>query len=213
VTSFRRSLIPNRDYTVYTPSVTSLAELVDAVHQHAAPDAADWLDVQLTSISRTSFAPAFAAAGRKLGATADAGRGALVLALIATLEGAEHVAFVRDLIRRGDNHERQAVLRVLAALPDPARFVELAIDACRTNVQSVFEAIACDNAYPARHFPEPAFNQMVLKALFIGAPVARIVDLQARVTDELVRMVEAYASERRAAGRAIPDDAKLVRKS
>ena len=53
-------------------------------------------------------------------------------------------------------------------------------------------------------------HQMVLKALFVGAPVARIVGLAERTTDELVRMVEAYASERRAAGRPVPDDAKLI---
>lgn len=193
--------------------MTLVAELVDAVHRHAVPEGAAWFDGQLASISRISFAPAFAAAGRKLGHAADeAGRGALVLVVLATFDASEHVPFVRDLIRRGDNRERQAVLRVLAALPEPARFVELAIDACRTNVPSVFEAIACDNPYPARHFPGPAFDQMVLKALFIGAPVARIVDLDARVTDDLVRMVEAYASERRAAGRPVPDDAKLIRK-
>lgn len=213
VTSFRRSLIPSGDYTDYTRRVTLLAELVAAVHRHAVPGGAEWLDARLAAISRTSFAPAFAAAGRKLGTAADeAGRGALVLATVATLDAGDHVAFVRDAIRRGDNRERQAVLRVLAHLPEPARFVELAIDACRTNVQSVFEAIACDNPYPARHFPDPAFDQMVLKALFVGAPVARIVDLQTRITDELVRMVEAYASERRAAGRAVPDDAKLIQK-
>jgi hypothetical protein len=34
--------------------------------------------------------------------------------------------------------------------------------------------------------------------------------LAERTTPELVRMVEAYASERRAAGRPVPDDAKLV---
>jgi hypothetical protein len=141
------------------------------------------------------------------------GRAALVLAAIGSLEPGEHVGFIRDLLRRGEVRERQAVLRVLAGLPEPARFVDLAIDACRTNVQSVFEAIACDNAYPARHFGDRAFAQLVIKALFVGAPLARIVELPARVTDELVRMTEAYASERRAAGRPIPSDVQLVRKS
>jgi hypothetical protein len=126
------------------------------------------------------------------------------------MPAAEHVAFVRDLIRRGEVRERQAVLRVLAALPDPVRFCEVAIDACRTNIVTVFEAIACDNAYPAAHFPALAFDQMVLKALFVGVALARIHGLAARNTDELARMVSAFASERRAAGRAIPDDVKLV---
>jgi hypothetical protein len=77
-------------------------------------------------------------------------------------------------------------------------------------VLTVFEAIACDNAYPAKYFPDAAFFQMVLKALFVGAPLGKVVGLRERTTDELARMVDAYASERRAAGRPVPDDAKLV---
>jgi hypothetical protein len=64
--------------------------------------------------------------------------------------------------------------------------------------------------YPARYFPDDAFNQMVLKALFVGAPLAQIYGLAERTTSELIRMAEAYASERRAAGRPVPEDAKLV---
>lgn len=207
-------------------------ELVDIVARIAPPEGVSWLTKQLV-FDRARFPSAFSAAGRKLGKAPispddasklripwsstsgvdECGRAALVLAAIGSLDHAEHVPFVRDLIRRGEMRERQAVLRVLAALPEPARFTALAIDACRTNVQSVFEAIACDNAYPARFFPDCAFNQMVLKALFIGAPVARIAQLEPRITDELVRMVEAYASERRAAGRPVPDDASLIRRS
>ena len=76
----------------------------------------------------------------------------------------------------------------------------------------MFEAVAHDNAYPARHFPDPAYFQMVLKALFIGAPLARVAGLAERTTDELVRMVDAYVSERAAAGRAIPADVALIRR-
>ncbi|HEV7557940.1 MAG TPA: EboA domain-containing protein [Kofleriaceae bacterium] len=204
-----------------------VSELVDAVARAAPPDAVAWLAEQLV-IDPTRFGSSFAAAGRKLGQAAvtatppdiawpatagvdECGRGALVLAAIATMAVTEHVGFIRDLIRRGDARERQAVLRVLAALPEPARFVEIGIDACRTNVRSVFDAIACDNAFPAQQFPDAAFFQMVLKALFVEAPLARIVGLERRTTPELVRMVDAYASERRAAGRSVPDDVKLVK--
>jgi transposase len=134
----------------------------------------------------------------------ECGRGALLVAVEPDLE------LVRDLVRRGDVRERQAVLRVLAALPDPAQFTDIAVDACRTNVDGVFRAIACDNAFPAAQLADAAFAQLVLKALFTGAPLARVVGLAARTTPELVRMVEAYASERRAAGRPVPEDAKLV---
>jgi hypothetical protein len=77
-------------------------------------------------------------------------------------------------------------------------------------VQSVFEAIACENPYPMQHFPEHNYNQMVLKAFFTGVAVQRIDGLAARRSPELVRMAEAYASERRAAGRSVPSDIGLV---
>ena len=190
------------------------------------------LEPNVTSAD-AGFHAAFASAGRRFGTApigaaqhaaivtagllvpADLGadecaRGALLLEVAGHLDADARFALARDLLRRGELRERQAVLRVLAALPEPERYVELAIDACRTNVAGVFRAIACDNAYPAAHFDDPAFAQLVLKALFTGAPLARVHGLEARTTGELVRMVEAYASERRSAGRPIPDDVELV---
>jgi hypothetical protein len=121
-----------------------------------------------------------------------------------------HAALVNELFTTGDLRERQAVLRALPHLPAPERFAAVAVEAVRNNAVSVIEAIACDNAFPARHFPEEAFNQMVLKCLFCEVPISRVVDLSRRVTPELRRMVEAYAAERRAAGRPVPADAALV---
>jgi hypothetical protein len=121
-----------------------------------------------------------------------------------------HTALVNELFTTGDLRERQAVLRALPHLPASERFVGVGVEAVRNNAVSVIEAIACDNAYPARHFPEEAFNQMVLKCLFCEVPLGRVVDLGRRVTPELRRMVSAYATERRAAGRAVTADVALV---
>ncbi len=117
---------------------------------------------------------------------------------------------VERLYVTGELREQQAVLRALPHLPAPERFLGVAVEAVRHNATSVIGAIACDNAYPAAHFPEAAFNQMVLKSLFVGLPLARIVGLPARTGAELRRMVQGYVSERRAAGRSIPDDAALI---
>ena len=91
---------------------------------------------------------------------------------------------------RGDNRERQAVLKSLPLLADPPRFVALGVEACRTSVEDVFRAIACDNPFPARYFAPAAFNQMVLKAIFNGIPVSGILGLDAHVTPELLRMAD-----------------------
>ena len=80
------------------------------------------------------------------------------------------------------------------------------MNACRSSVQSVFDAICCENPYPALHFPDLAFNQMVLKALFTGVALERIHRLSERKNAELARMAAGYASERTAAGRSVPGD-------
>jgi hypothetical protein len=130
----------------------------------------------------------------------------LLLHAAAGVAPGELETLVEECFLQGDTRERQAVLRTLALLPDPGRFVPLGVEACRTSVQPVFEAIACENPFPARHFPESSFNQMVLKAVFIGVAVGRILGIEARITAELRRMAADYASERRAAGRSVPDD-------
>ena len=146
-------------------------------------------------------------AGWDLGLT---GRVALILTGAALHPEHAQVPYVRQLYLRGDADEQAAVLRSLLLLPEPARFVELAVEACRTNVVDVFAAIACENAYPARYLPEPNFNQLVLKAIFVGLDTQRIAGLASRATPNLKRMVGDFASERRAAGRSVPADTDRI---
>jgi GAF domain-containing protein len=140
----------------------------------------------------------------------ECGRALILLAALGARRREQRTALVEDLYRTGELRERQALLRVLGALPEPDRFVALAVDAVRTNALPEIEALACENPYPARYFSEEAFNQMVLKCLFNGIALARIQGLSQRCGEELKRMVAAYAAERRAAGRPVPADAALV---
>src|SRR5262249_10116714 len=117
---------------------------------------------------------------------------------------------VTDAYRGGDSDERCAVLRALPLLPAPERFIALAADACRSSVRPIFEALACENPFPARHLSALHFNQMILKALFLDVPLARVLGLDARRSDELVRMARDYAAERRAAGRPVSADLAVL---
>jgi hypothetical protein len=121
-----------------------------------------------------------------------------------------HAPLVNELYSTGDLRERQAVLRALPHLPDAERFLPIAVEAVRNDAVPVFEAIACENPYPAIYFGEEAFNQLVLKCLVCDVSPARVQGLVRRVTPELRRMVESYANERRAAGRPVPADTALV---
>jgi len=199
-------------------AVATLAALVAA----RRPDAG-------TAWRAAPFDTAFAGAGRRLGTAAvggdaavgdatgrtwsiatwgldEVGRAVLLLDELGRLGPADHVARVDDCWRAGALRERQAVLRALPLLPEPARFLTIALDAGRASMQPVFEAIACENPYPAAFFPEPSFNHLVLKAVFTEVPVARILGLDTRRTPELARMAADYASERTAAGRPVPAD-------
>jgi hypothetical protein len=121
--------------------------------------------------------------------------------------------FAADAIacyEQGDTGEQVSWLRALALLPGAEAFLVTAIDACRTNILPLFEAIACENPYPARYFPELNFNQLVLKSLFKEISLARIVDLPSRLNPELARMAFDYARERVVAGRAVPADISVV---
>ncbi len=135
----------------------------------------------------------------------------MLLAAGETLPTEEHTALVEEAFRKGDNAERCALLKSLALLPEPERFLKTATEASRTQVQEVFEAIACENAYPAAQFPELNFNQLVLKALFLGIPLARVHEWRPRCNPDLGRMVSDYEAERIAAGRTVPTDIEELR--
>jgi hypothetical protein len=117
---------------------------------------------------------------------------------------------VQACYTHGDAREQQSWLRGLSLLPGCDRFLPLAVDACRTNIVQLFEAIACENPYPARYFPQLNFNQMVLKCLFNGIALERVCGLETRLNEELSRMTESYARELEAADRPVPADIWLI---
>ena len=154
--------------------------------------------------------PSISATARPHWTLTDWIRAALVGRAVASVAAERQAALVQALFEAGELGEQESVLRTLSLLPDPARFVETGFLGCRTNARRVFEAIACENAFPELHFPELYLNQMILKAIFMEVPVSRIEGLARRNGLELKRMARDYASERRAAGRPVPADIDLV---
>jgi hypothetical protein len=137
----------------------------------------------------------------------DLGRALLLLEGCARIPCAE---LVDTLYRNGDETERSAIVRALMLLPDAAALKPVALEAGRTNSVSLFAALALDNPYPDRHYTDHEFNQLVLKALFMGLPIGRITGLQRRANAELARMCEDFYDERTAAGRPAPVDIWLA---
>ena len=211
----------------------------ELICRHCTPTSRQWWNDILANITspfrREEFDKAYTRAARKLGGASleldpdevralsssglplfqghalhELGRTVLLLCATEYLALNEQAEWIEALYARGDNAEREALLHALPLLPEPDRFLSTAVEACRSNVQTVFEAIACENPYPARHFPELSFNQMVMKAIFIGVPLRRIVGLPARIAPVLVRMAKDYVQERTAAGRPVPDDIQFI---
>jgi len=140
----------------------------------------------------------------------DLARAALLLRVGEVLEQPGIEAVVERRYRDGDAREKQAILRALPLLPRPERFLAFGVDAARSGIPPLFEAIACENPYPAAHFPPLNFNHLVMQALVTGAALERVLGLGARVTPDLVRMANDWASERRAAGRSVPADIDYI---
>jgi hypothetical protein len=137
------------------------------------------------------------------GFTADVAGRALLLLTVSerALDEAAWAAY-----GEGDTLEKLAVVRSLSLLPATAqtRLLPLALDAGRTNEARLFEALACDNPFPARHYPELEWNKLFMKAAFVRAPLERMLGLTRRENPELARMALDYVEEQESAGRAFP---------
>ena len=110
----------------------------------------------------------------------------------------------RALCRTADVAELATLYRGLPLYPDPAALEEQVGEGLRSNMRGVFDAIAHNNPYPKAHFDDHRWNHMVLKALFIGSPLAPIQGLDERANPELARIMCDFAHERWAAGRLVP---------
>lgn len=107
------------------------------------------------------------------------------------------------LCATGDVRESVALYQALPLYPDPESLVARAAEGLRTNIVPVFEAVAHGNPFPRDHFDEAAWNQMVLKAIFVGTALHPIMGIDERANETLARTLIDYAHERWAASRQV----------
>ena len=115
----------------------------------------------------------------------------------------KYVQTIDKIFAAADVEEAIALYQSLPLLPYPEKFKLRAAEGIRTNMTAVFNAIALDNPYPAEYLNDLAWNQMVLKALFIGTPLEPIFGLKSRNNPQLAQMLLDYARERLAAKRTV----------
>ncbi|MFW5750327.1 MAG: EboA domain-containing protein [Planctomycetota bacterium] len=127
------------------------------------------------------------------------------LILLLDLPSDHQTSLFGDLCVGADLRESLVLYRGLPLYAaDPAVLISQARKGLRSNVVGTFVAIAHHSPFAHEQFDTGTWNQMVLKALFIGVALWPIQALDARANPELKRMLIDYARERRAAGRSVP---------
>lgn len=132
----------------------------------------------------------------------DVGRTILLLSFPHP-DSVHYVATIDKIVASADVREAIAFYQSLSLLPYPEQFQLRAAEGIRTNMTAVFNAVALNNPYPAKYLDDLAWNQMVLKALFVGTSLNAIYGLNMRNNQQLSQMLIDYARERLAANRTV----------
>jgi hypothetical protein len=198
-----------------------MTDLWSALEQRVEPDALAWLRDAVADVESDPAAvrSRFPMAGRKVGRapldpgddaddvhawTIDDAARTLLLVALGVRAGDE----LADLYRFGDAAERRGLLRALPYLPDTDGTMAIVDDAIRTNDTRLVAAAL--GPYATSHLDDAAYDQAVLKCVFIGVPIAPLDGLPARATAETARMLAAFVHERVAAGRDVPAEVWIV---
>ena len=127
----------------------------------------------------------------------------LLIAQMAQARGDAFIATYRDICRTADVTELVELYSALPLLRPHKQIDDQIGDGLRSNMRSVFEAIAHRNPYPAENFDQHRWNHMILKLLFIDSTLAPVQQLDTRANPELATILCDYAHERWAAGRPV----------
>lgn len=191
--------------------------MIERLEGRVSPEALAWLQGAAAEVARepAKIGTRFPAVGRMVGRDPldpdadpgdvhawtidDAARTYLLQAL------PDPAAELRELYRYGDAAERRGILRALEYLDADA--VDLVEDAIRTNDTRLIAAAL--GPYATAHLSDAAYDQAVLKCVFVGVPITPLDGLH-RVTPDGARMLAAFVHERVAAGRDVPGEVWTV---
>ncbi|MDF9800676.1 hypothetical protein OKW21_005939 [Catalinimonas alkaloidigena] len=219
--------------TTYQANLEQAREfLYTLIQKNASPEGVEWLDKQLSKLRQEwdyrTFYFSFSSVPRFLGKASITYDEASLSKANALREGftpqdwdttqitrtyillflphddlKEYALTIDRMCETADMYEQQALYAALPLLPHPKELTGRAAEGIRTNMTNVFDAIALHNPYPADYLEQEAWNQLVLKAVFMGRPLYKIYHVDERANPELARMLIDFAHERWAAHRQI----------
>ncbi|MDZ7719201.1 MAG: EboA domain-containing protein [Balneolaceae bacterium] len=115
----------------------------------------------------------------------------------------EFLEKIEKIFLTSDMGEAVALYKGIPLYPCQEEFKKRAAEGIRSNMTTVFNAVAHHNPYPAEYMDEGAWNQVVLKALFVESSLYKIIGLDERANKTLAKILVEYAHERWSAGREV----------
>jgi len=96
-----------------------------------------------------------------------------------------HRLWIDRFFTTADQNELVAIYQGIFYLPVPQFWLDKALFAARSNMTSIFLAIAYQNKFPCLYFSEDAWNQLVLKTLCLNFALSPIIGLTQRMNSNL----------------------------
>jgi len=123
--------------------------------------------------------------------------------LMIVLDVASNKSRITTLFEIAEMHELIGLYRGLFLLKNAKEFSICVEEGIRTNMVNVFDAIIAGNPFAKAYLEEWAWNQLILKALFLDRNLYTIQSIDQGKNENLAGMLQDYVKERWAAGRTI----------
>jgi len=123
--------------------------------------------------------------------------------LMISLDASINRHLLKSFFEIAEMNELIALYKGLFFLENAKEFSSQVEEGIRTNMVNVFDAIAAGNPYAKTYLKEDAWNQLILKALFLDRPLYTIQYIDQGKNKNLAEMLQDYTKERWSAQRTV----------
>jgi hypothetical protein len=123
--------------------------------------------------------------------------------LMITLDVSTNKRILESFFEVSEMQELIAFFKGLYLLENAEEFTEIVEEGIRTNMVNVFDSFSSGNPFPLSYLEEWAWNQLVLKALFLERPLYTIQNIDEGKNKNLADMLQDYVKERWSADRPV----------